>query len=392
MIKTYSYKSIKAGDRVLMRINANVSITRGKVSESSTHRIDILLPEIKRLLRKRVKLVLMTHVGRPIGSDGSLTTKPIAYYLSKKLRQEVLFTPQITGTETASIINSAKNGSIIVLENLRFDIREKKNNAIFAKSLARLGDLYINNAFGVCHRKHASIHAITRYIPSFAGQLLVREVKELSKRLKEPAVLIVGGIKLETKVPVIEHLAPQVNDILTAGGVAVAMVSAERKKRFFAGAQKISEVDQRTAFSILQKYSDKIHLPVDFLIQSKVSKKKKLIQHESMTLKASDKLFDIGPLSVQHYLNVLKGARTVIWNGPMGQVEWKQAQNGTLDLARGIVRMRRARTVVGGGDTVTFLEKEGLTKKFSFVSSGGGAMLEFLAGNALPGLEVLKTL
>lgn len=390
-LRQYKKGMIPKGTRVLIRIDANVPIKNGRVVSGGDNRIQAVLPELKRLASLGGKIVLMTHVGRPEGARvDELSTKPIADYLVKQIKQSVYHTQDTVGDTVLKRIEEMEPGDVLVLENLRFYAGEQKNAAAFAKKLARLGDIYINNAFGVSHRKHASVHAITRYIDSYAGDMLRREVDELTRPLKQPAVLVIGGIKLKTKIPVIEHLAPAVDTILTAGGIAVALIVAERSKRLSAGGHEISKDELNEAKKILDKYPEKLHLPVDF----KISTKKQfdtLTTKDAGELRARDRLFDIGPKSIRHYKELLEGAKFVIWNGPMGLIERTPSAKGTVEIAKAIVSLEHARTIVGGGDTVAFLEKKNLADKFSFISTGGGAMLDFLAGKELPGLEAVRT-
>lgn len=366
-LRTYSLRSITPGKRVLMRIDANVPIKNGRLIKGGKRRMDVVLPEMRAILKKGAHLTVMTHLGRPNGKPvPELSVAPIRRYLSKHLGYDVE-----------------------VLENVRFHPGEKKDTAAFAKKLAKEGDVYINNAFGVCHRKHASVHAITRYIDSYAGHALANEVKQLSRRYRKPAVLIIGGIKLESKVPVIEHLVDRVDAILTAGGVAVALIDVERGKNLFAGGTEISDTDRRRARKLLHEHGEKIHVPVDFRT-ARSENFRKLTLKDVSKIRSRDRLFDVGPKTIEHYAELIDGAKTVIWNGPLGQIENVQAAKGTKQIAEVISRQRRTRSIVGGGDTVAFLDRKGLADSFTFVSTGGGAMLAFLAGKPMPGLEVLR--
>lgn len=379
-LRVYPRSLLRSGTRVLMRIDANVPLLRGKVDPSGDARLKAVLPEIEVMLEKGVQLTLMTHLGRPGGVfDPAASVAPIAEYLKRALKHPV---PLCTVDEVC-------DEPISLLENLRFDSGEEKDSAAFAKRLAKHGDVYINNAFGVCHRKHASVHAITRYLPSYAGRALQTEVKELSRHYRHPAVLVVGGIKLESKVAVIEHLAPSVDAILTAGGVAVALIEAATGKKLFAGGRKIEKSELEAAKRVFAKHRHKLHVPIDFQVANSAPfKTLKTARIEE--IEAGKHLFDIGPLTAEHYAELLEGAKSIVWNGPMGQVERAQAAKGTIRVAQAIAKNHAARAIVGGGDTVTFLEQKRLCSLFSFVSTGGGAMLAFLAGETMPGIEVLK--
>lgn len=366
-LRTYSMKQITIGKRVLMRIDGNVPIKNGRVLRGADRRLLSVIPELQNLLKRGAEVTLMTHVGRPGGKMvQELSTAPLQRYFAKKLGQEVQ-----------------------VLENLRFNSGEEKNDASFAKKLAKHGDMYVNNAFGVCHRKHASIHAITRYIDSYTGSVLANEVKQLTKRYRKPMVLVIGGIKLESKIPVIEHLASKAGAILTAGGIAVSMVDVEQGKKLFAGGREITDSDRRQARKILREYASKVHLPMDFRTARSENFRKLTLKNVD-DIKSRDRLFDVGPKTVDHYSDLIDGAKTVIWNGPLGLVEKAAAAKGTHEIAKSITEQKRTRSIVGGGDTVAFLDKKKLGDKFTFVSTGGGAMLAFLAGKKMPGIEVLQ--
>lgn len=367
-----------------MRVDANVPIKNGRVESAGDFRLRAVLDEIESLCKRGARVVLLTHLGRPNGKHVARdSTHPIAVYFSKALHRPIHYIDGIVGSSVERKVERLQPGEIAMLENVRFDKREERNDAGFAKELAKLGDVYVNNGFGVSHRKHASVHAITRSIKSYAGDLLVKEVEELSRPFRSPSTLIIGGIKLETKVPVIEKLAWEADSILLGGGVAVALVAAERNMRLKAGTVTISRAELEVARQILERYAPMIHLPVDFLVGDRRVRSVE-------DLKSGDALFDIGPKSVRHFSKILTGAKTILWNGPMGDISKSTAQRGTLQLAKVITRNKVARSVVGGGDTVAFLEKHKLAEKFRFVSTGGGAMLEFLGGENLPGLDVLK--
>jgi len=390
-LNTYSIRQIKKGMHVIMRVDGDVAVENGKVADPNSRRLNAFLPELRALLKRGAKVILIMHVGRPGGKrDEKYSTKPIASFLSEKLgKDRVLYLSYIGGLPAQKAVDRAENGTVIVLENMRFHKGEKENSGEFARSLAVIGDIYINNAFANSHRKHASMHAITRHIDSYAGKVVEKEVTELSKPYQHPSVLIVGGIKLETKVPIIEHLGNRVDKILTAGGVAVALLSVGRKTGLYAGTTKVSKEDLVEAKKIVDRFGDKVHVPIDFQTKSSASTKTvKIKKVEDIT--GRDRLFDIGPRTVKHYRELLKGAKTIVWNGPMGQVEVSPFGKGTYGLAKAIVEQRGARKVVGGGDTLDYLDKKNLLSKFDFVSTGGGAMLEFLSGDHLPGLKGLR--
>jgi 3-phosphoglycerate kinase len=256
-------------------------------------------------------------------------------------------------------------------ENLRFEPVEEKNSVAFAKSLARLADVYVNNAFGVCHRKHASVDAVTRELPSFAGELVVREVKILEKKHAHPYVVVLGGAKIATKLPLIDHLAKSADTILVGGALCLPLLYALDRHLPKKIIDQLKDEDIQAAKNILYKYEDKIVLPDD------------------LQLDASSRVIDIGPKSAKLFAKQIASATSVLWNGPMGIIEQKNAQAGTRAIAKAIGISKPASAIVGGGDTIAFLESAKLLLGFTHISTGGGAMLALLSGEKLPGLEVL---
>lgn len=331
-------KTIKAGTRVLLRIDVNAA-----------SRIPRALPEIKRLLRRKARLILATHVGRPQGVEKKLSTAAMATAIGRALGVKVLVAKDVVGPSAKAMALALQPGEVMMLENLRFDPREEKNGKAFAKQLASLADVYVNDAFGVCHRAHASVAAITEYLPSVAGGLVVKEVAELSKPREHLFVLIVGGIKIETKVPLLVHLGKEADVILLGSGLYPALAEAG------------------LPYSIIKKIVPMIDVRKD----------------------ARGNAIDIGPKTERAFLAALEGAKTIVWNGPLGVTEKRAGATGTRVLAKAIATSR-ARSIVGGGETADFVDAHGLADKFSFVSTGGGAMLAFLGGEAMPGLEALK--
>lgn len=366
-LRSYSLREIRSGMNVLVRIDGNVPLKNGRIVRDGDRRLRVLIPELRALVKKGAEVTLMTHIGRPSGKvDPELSVKPVEQYMKKNVSK-----------------------TIQVKENLRFSAGEEKDASPFAKQLASGFDLYINDAFGVCHRKHASVHAIGKYIDARAGRRLVEEVKQLSKAYRHPSVLVLGGIKLETKIPVIEHLSSRVDHILTAGGIAVAMTGVITGKKLYAGGYEISDTEKRMAKKVLSQYGDQIHVPLDYLF-SRAKDFRQLAKKHMQDVRSGDRLFDIGPETIKEYESVLRSAKTVVWNGPMGFIERVPSSRGTQQIAEAIVANRWSRKIVGGGDTVAYLDKKDLAKQFSFVSTGGGAMLAFLGGKPMPGLEILR--
>lgn len=383
-LREYSEKDLKDVSVILMRVDFNVPVKKGKIIDDT--RIKLVVPEIEKLLKHGKRIILLSHLGRPEGKRSSeFSFRPVVHRLSKLIAKPVQFSDEIIGPGVKSKIGRMKPGSVMILENLRFDSREVLDDAVFAKELAFLGDIYINNAFGVSHRKHTSISAITKYLPSFAGSLLVHEVNELSKNLLPPTIVVMGGIKLKTKVQLIECLAQRADAILVGGGIAVTLLSAKLKKDFRLSGQKITSDELILAKKILKKYGNKIILPTDVLV-SRSDSPKKVTPVFVKVLEDEEYIFDIGPDTIAFFSRILSGANSIIWNGPMGYVEKDFAQRGTLEIGKIISKLHKTRTVVGGGDIVSFLKTNHLDSKIDFISSGGGSMIAFLGGVPMPGI------
>ena len=337
-LRTLLVSKIKKGTRVLMRVDANVPLANGRLKKGTDARLQAFVPDVLALQKRGAIVVLLSHLGRPNGKHvPTLSLKPVARRLATLLNLPVQLVDVLP--------DDAAPGEVYLLENLRFASGEESNSKTFAKMLAVMGDVYVNNAFSVSHRKHASVVAITSLLPSYAGSQLEREVTELSKPMKAPFVLVLGGIKLETKLPLLTHLSKKVDVMLLGSGLLP--VGASLKKRF----------------------GTKVILPID--------------------TKKSATSEDIGPSTIELFNHALVGAKSVLWNGPLGTIEQKGGAVGTMAIAKKIASLSGARTVVGGGDTIVFLEAHGMMNQFSFVSTGGGAMLAFLSGKPMPGIMPL---
>jgi phosphoglycerate kinase len=366
-LRVWTSKDIKSGTRVFLRVDANVPIANGKAQDGGMFgRISQTLPEIERLRKRGASIILAAHLGEPQGKiDKQLSLAPVAKLFEQRLRRSV---PLVKNLEVPSL----RPGELCLLENLRFDAREEENNDAYAWELARLADVYVNNAFGVCHRRHASVHAITRHLPSFAGELLVREIAELSQKPEKPFVLVMGGAKIDTKIGLLKTLGPKAQKILLGGGLAVTFLAAADVKLPAYPAELMAERDVATARKLLRQLGKRIVLPIDLVARPK--------QHL---------VLDIGPETRDMFVAELNQAKTIIWNGPLGIIEKANGQSGTSSLAKAMGKSG-ARVITGGGETVEFLEEHKLLKGFAHVSTGGGAMLAFLSGEHLPGLEALR--
>jgi len=344
----------------------------GRISSHGLHRLRANVAEIERLRIRGARIVLIAHLGEPNGKKmKALSLAPIARAFTRILKTTVRFVPHLPGEDAIRVIERMAPGAIVLLENLRFSAGEATNDSAFAKQIAMCGDVFVNNAFGVCHRKHASIVAVTKYLPSFAGELVVREVHALSILPKKPFVLVIGGGKIGTKIPLIERFGKKADEILIGGGASLTMLAASMGKLLVQAPRFTQPTDVKEARHIAEKFGKKIYLPCDLVL-------------------STNAIPDIGPETVKCFVRAIKMAKMIIWNGPLGITERKDGFSGTLAIARAIAKNTKAISIVGGGETVECLEEFGLTNSFTHVSTGGGAMLAYLGGEALPGLEVFE--
>lgn len=376
------------GKTALVRVDFNVPLKNGRVGEDS--RIRAVLPTLQYLLKKKAGVVLVTHIGRPEGKIvAELSVKPVAKRLSTLLDHPVSvvdFDPLQPGKI------DIEPGEIILLENIRFFAEEEKNDSGFARALASLADLFVFDGFAVSHRDAASVSGAQKYLPSYAGLLVEKEIQNLEKIFSfsaRPRIGIIGGAKIETKLPVIKKLFPIIDSFLIGGALVNTYLKA---KGYGVG---ISLVDNGYEKHALQTFSKKkIFLPVDVVVGEKDGKKKKVVEllknpHE--VCKKNESVLDIGPKTIHQYLSIIKEAKMVVWNGSMGYFENKSFSDGTFAVAHACAKNKKSFSVVGGGETVQVIEKLKLSSSFDFVSTGGGAMLEFLSGKKLPGLKkILK--
>lgn len=368
------------GKCVLVRVDFNVPLKEGKVIDDS--RIRAALPTIAYLRRKGAKVILMSHLGRPDGKVvEDLRMHPVAERLSKLLKFPVHCAADCIGAEVEDQIKGLHDGDVLLLENLRFYPEEEANNRMFAQKLAGFSDFYVNDAFGTCHRAHASVAAITEFLPSAAGFLLEREVKMLSSLLKAPKrpfVAVMGGVKVSDKIGVIDNLLKKVDAILIGGAM---MFTFYKALGWEIGKSKFEADKVKLAKALLKKGKKKILLPTDVVVSDGNVLPANNLLNKSIGL-------DIGPETQQIYAEIITEAKTVFWNGPMGMFEDKKFAKGTYAIANAMAKCKGT-TVVGGGDSVAAVEQLKLGSKFSHVSTGGGASLEFLEGKVLPGITAL---
>ena len=379
--------------KVLLRVDLNVPMKNSSITESS--RIEKIIPTIKSLLAKEAKIIIISHIGRPKGKvvEG-MSLKPISKKLSSLLNKDVLFNKNIINDSTLSEVNKIQNGSIMMLENIRFNQGEESNDSEFSKKLSNLADIYVNDAFSCSHRSHASIEGITKYIPSYFGLQITQEIEALKKitsEIKKPVTLIIGGSKISTKINIINNLLKKFNNIIVVGGMANTMLKHTGSKV----GKSICENDCgsliKEILDISKKFNCKITCPIDVVVSKNIegvgeNKGIKEINDDEMIL-------DIGPKTISLIKKIVNDSNTVLWNGPAGYFENPNFQTGTKEILEIISQKTSSDkifSVAGGGETVAAINKFNKLDSFTFVSTAGGAFLEYLEGKTLPGIKALN--
>ena len=382
-----------SGKRVLVRADLNVPVQDGAVSDAT--RLSRLVPGLKALASRGARVIVLSHFERPKGRDPKLSLRPIAAKLSELMGAPVAFAEDCIGTAAEVAAMALKNGDVAVFENLRFHKGEEKNDAAFAAELARNGDIFVGDAFSCAHRAHASTDAITRVLPSYAGPLLMQEINALKTALevpKRPTAAVVGGAKVSTKIPILTNLAAKVDKIIIGGGMANTFLQAQG----YNVGKSLSEPDfHATVHEILAAAKERgceIVLPFDAVVarEFKAGTAAKVVDVDNVPHDAM--ILDAGPRSVAHMTEVLSQCKTLLWNGPLGAFEIEPFGEGTFILAREAARLTKAGVLVsvaGGGDTVSALNAAGAADDFTYISTAGGAFLEWLEGRELPGIVAL---
>jgi len=379
--------------KVLLRVDLNVPMKNRAITETS--RIEKIIPTIKLLIEKQAKIIVLSHIGRPKGKivEG-MSLEPISKKLGFLLNKKVLFNKNIINENTLSEVNKIPNGSIMMLENIRFNEGEESNDSKFSKKLSNLGDIYVNDAFSCSHRAHASIEGITKYIPSYFGLQITEEInalKKITSEIKKPVTLIIGGSKISTKIKIINNLIKKFNNVIIVGGMANTMLKHTGSKV----GKSICENDCGALIKeILEnsnKYNCKITCPVDVVVSKNLEDVGK--DKDIKKIDDDEMILDIGPKTISSIKTIINDSNTVLWNGPAGYFENSNFQNGTkqiLEIISQKTKNDKIFSVAGGGETVAAINKFKKLDSFTFVSTAGGAFLEHLEGKTLPGIKALN--
>jgi phosphoglycerate kinase len=382
------------GKRVLLRVDLNVPMQNGEVADAS--RIERNSPTIAEIADRGGKVVLLSHYGRPKGRDQTVSLKPVVTAVARIIGRPIAFADDCVGEAAEKAVAALKPGDILCLENTRFHKGEEKNDAAFAAGLARLGDIYVDDAFSVAHRAHASVEAIAHLLPAYAGRAMQEELEALEKALhapQRPVAAIVGGAKISTKLDLLGNLLTHVDTLIIGGGMANTFLAALGKPVGKSLCENDLIATARDILAEAKSQNREIVLPVDVVVAQKFAAHAASRVTLVDDVGASDMILDIGPRSVEQVVSVLARTRTLVWNGPFGAFEMEPFDNGTVEVAEAAAELTAAGKLVsiaGGGDTMAALNVAGVTGRFTYVSTAGGAFLEWLEGKVLPGVEVLR--
>ena len=376
------------GKRVLMRVDFNVPMAEGKVTDDK--RIKASLPTIQYVLDQGASVILMSHLGRPKGGpDPEFSLKAAAEVLASHLKRSVKMAPDCVGPEVEKMAKALQPGDVLMLENTRFHPTEEKNDLDLAKQMAALGEVYVNDAFGSAHRAHSSTEGVARFLPAVSGFLMEQELEYLGRAVanpEHPYIAILGGAKISDKILVVETLLSKCDKLIIGGGMANTFLAA---KGFNMQDSLVEAASIDIAKSILAKAGDRIILPVDAVIADKFEAEAQSQIVDADKIPAGWRMMDVGPKTLESYKRALSGARLVVWTGPVGVFEMPKFAEGTFALAK-LLAESGATTVIGGGDSASAVKKAGVAKQMTHVSTGGGASLEFLEGKELPGVAALN--
>jgi phosphoglycerate kinase len=382
------------GKRVLVRVDLNAPMKDGKVTDAT--RIERMAPTIDEIARKGGKVILLSHLGRPKGRDPKETLAPLAGEVAGAIGRPVAFANDCIGEPAKTAIERLKAGEVLLLENTRFHAGEEKNDPTFARELAALGDVYVNDGFSVAHRAHASTAGVADLLPAYAGRSMQAELDALEKALvapERPLAAIVGGAKVSTKLELLGNLIAKVNVLIIGGGMANTFLLALGKNIGKSLAERDLVPTARDIMNKAKAAGCEIVLPVDAVVARKfeANAPSRVVGVDEVA--DDEMILDIGPRSIEHAVSVLARVKTLVWNGPFGAFELEPFDNGTIEVAEAAAELTQAGklvTVAGGGDTVAALNAAGATDRFSYVSTAGGAFLEWLEGKALPGVDILR--
>ena len=382
-----------SGKKILLRLDLNVPLDNGKITD--TTRIDKIIPTINFLLKNKTKVIILSHIGRPKGKIvNELSLKPICEDLKNKINENIkLITKNLKEVNSVDLFNN-QDEKIVMLENLRFYEEEEENNNKFAKHLASLADIYVNEAFSCSHRAHASIFEITKFLPSYAGLQLNLEINALTKitsEIKRPITCIIGGSKVSTKINIIKNLIPKFDNIIIVGAMANNVL--KYKGHNIGKSMQEDNCDKiiEEIFSLSIKECCKIIYPDDVTVGKSLNGSPEIKELNSIF--EDELILDIGPKSIKNIINIIEKSSTILWNGPAGYFENPKFAKGSLEIVKKIIEKNKANTiysVAGGGDTVALLNSVGVANNFNFVSTAGGAFLEYLEGKELPGIKALN--
>ena len=382
------------GKRILMRVDLNVPVENGVVTDST--RIERVAPAITEITDKGAKVILLSHFGRPKGRDPTQSLKPVAAEVARIIKRPVKFADDCIGEPAEQAVAAMKPGEILCLENTRFHAGEEKNDPVFVAELAKLGDMWVNDAFSAAHRAHASTEGLGHKLPAYAGRTMQAEFEALAKALENPQrplVAIVGGAKISTKLDLLGNLLDKVNALIIGGAMANTFLLAQGKN---VGKSLVETDLVSTAREIMDKAKAgkrEIILPVDVVVAEKFEAHASSRVVDAGKVGVTDMILDIGPRSIEQVISVLARAKTLVWNGPFGAFEMEPFDNGTAEVAEAVAELTAAGklvSVAGGGDTVAALNVAGVADRLTYVSAAGGAFLEWLEGKRLPGVEVLR--